>query len=450
MDEQSERGFSGESAMKVSVERLPGNQAVLEVDLDAVAVGEAMQRAFAKLVKTINVPGFRRGKAPRQLFERYVGKQMLYDEAVEQLAPVSYARAVDEADLEPLEQPEVDILEFGEGQGFKYRATVLVKPEAKLNDYRSIAVPVEPVPVTEEAVQELVAGLLENQAFLEPAGAGAELGPGMLATLEVRKVDSQGAAGPEAEQHTLDLSGTQVLEGEQAQLAGARVGETRIIGARMAAGDGETSGSTDQQWAVTVTGLVRKRLPEFNDEFAGSLGRDETAEELLERLRERLRLLSEERARHSQLDQVAERLLAQTEVDIPEVMVENRLGSAIREYRSTLEAQGISLERDLAFTGRRIADLAGELLLPVRRAIKLDLALEAVARAEGLQATGEDMEQAARHFAPAAGSSPWAEAGRRAWLRNTVLRRKAMHLLSRLAEENAARKEVAGEGEDAI
>lgn len=441
--------------MKVNVERLPGGQAVLEVDVDADAVGEAIQKAFGKLVKTANVPGFRRGKAPRSLFERYVGKQALYDEAVEQLAPVSYVSAIDQAELEPLEKPELDILEFGEGQGLKYRATVLVKPEAKVNDYRSIAVPIEPAVVDEEAVQKFVAGLLESQAVLEPAAADAELGPGMLATVRMRKVDGQGLMEPEHEQHTLDLAWTDILEGVQAQLAGARAGETRVVGDQLTGGEGagdpEVSKSPGQ-WAITVVSLKHKRLPEFNDEFVKTVSQEETVAGLLDSLRERSRRLGEDRAKRSQLEQIFRGLLAQTEVDIPEVMVENRLEGMMRDYEAALEAQGTNLERHLSFTGRSVASLTQELRLKARQDIQLDLALEAVARAEDLQASGEDIEQVARRSGPSQGGRSWGDAGRRVRLRNAVLRSKALQFLSRMAEENAARVQAAttaNEEEDA-
>lgn len=441
--------------MKVSIERVSGSQVVLEVGLDANAVGEAIQKAFVKLVKTVNVPGFRRGKAPRSLFERYAGKQALYDEAVEQLAPASYLRAIDEAGLEPLDQPEVDILEFGEGQGLRYRATVLIKPEAKLNDYRSIAIPVEPVIVNEEAMQEVVSRLRESQAVLEPASADAELGPGMRATVEVRKLDNEGAAGPESE-HTVDLTGTDALEGAWAQLVGARVGETRVIGVPVAAGheteSEEAPANSEERWAVTVTGLKHKRLPELDDDFVKTLGQEETVGELLARLRERMLRLSEERARRFQLEQIARWLLAQTEVDIPEVMVENRLEGMMGEYIAALEAQGVDLGRHLAATKHSVESLKDELRLQARQAVKLDLALDAVAREEKMELTGEDTQQLDRRLAASPAYHAWAEAGRRTRLRSAVLRSKAMDFLCQLAAENAALQATTtvSEEEDAL
>ncbi|MEW6524882.1 MAG: trigger factor [Bacillota bacterium] len=437
--------------MKVSVERLPNSQAALDVEVEHETVEDAIQKAYINLVKNVNIPGFRRGKAPRKILERYVGKQRLYDEALEELVPETYSRAVKEAGLEPVDRPDVDILQFGEGQNLRYKATVTIKPEVKLKDYRSIAVALEPVVVDQEKVQRVVDALLEARAVLESAAEDAVLEKGMFASLEVVSLGERKVPSLDQENYLIELGKEQVLPGVDTQLEGARAGEERTITACLPEDmpDDDLKGA-EVQLKITVKNLKTKQLPELNDEFVKSLGgKSETVQELLEEIKNNLQRSGEEQARRAQIEEVNGLLLAQAEVDIPNVMVENKIDGMVREFQDTLANRGLDLERYLAASGRSLDELRSSMSERARRAVKLELTLEAVAEAEQIRATPQDIDDLLVDLAKRYRQTPDAlralfvqRQGGMEHLEAGVITDKTVDFLSKLASANAQKGQV--------
>jgi trigger factor len=445
--------------MKVSVERLPQSQAALEVEVESEQVEEALHRAYVKLVRSVNIPGFRRGKAPRHILERYVGKERLKSEAIESLISRHFPQAVKEANLEPVDRPDVDVLKFEEGEPFHFKATVAVKPEVKLGDYRSIAVAREEPTIGDDEVDAVLESLLESRATLEPAPEDARLTPGMFAVVSMVDASEKKVEALNRDDYTLEVGRDHILPGVDAQLEGAVVGETRTVTARFPEDlpDEDLRGA-EVKFEVTVKSLKVKVLPELDDEFVKSLGRGlETVEELRQQVKNNLEQTARERARRRQLEEIQALLLSTSEVELPPVMVESKLEGMWFEFIEGLENRQIELETYLRFANKSEEEMRESLRDPAERAVKWELVVEAVAAAEHLEATADDLERLLVELAGRYRSTPDAmralfmqRPGGMQHLKAAIITDKTVDFLSDTAHANATtgdKEETTADGE---
>lgn len=448
--------------MKVSRENLESNQVKLEVEVAKEIVDRAIHQVCRNMAKEVNIPGFRPGRAPKHIVTRYVGQARIQQEALETLLQESYEKALVEADVQPVDQPSIDIGDLEEGQDFRFTAVITVKPQAEIDDYQSICVAPEVSEVTDENVQAVIDSLLDDQSVLERADEDDEFSAGKHAIV-VLKPEGEEASEEEGKEYVIEFGKDQLFAGIDEQLAGAKAGDERVVTHRWpedevkeegaSEGEAETVDEESQapremQFHILVKDLRIKKIPDLNDEFVGSLELPvNTVQELKDTIRERLQANNEETARRVQLDKVHEALLDRTEVDIPPVMIENRMDRLMQDFTETLKRRQMDMDTYLTAVGQEKDEFRESFRERAEGMVKLDLALEQIAKQEGIECTEEDLQQVMASLAQGYQQSSeslqtmFQAEGFMEYLKSTVIMDKANRFLVDKAAENAGEKE---------
>ncbi len=424
--------------LKVEVHREPGSRAVLEVEVPAERVDRALDRAFVRLGRTTTVPGFRRGKAPRFLLERYVGKEVVREALLEELVPEVLQEAVAQTGIRPLTRPHVDVEELVEGRPLRLRATVEVVPEVRPMDYRSLRVPRPEVAVTEEEVDRALEGLRAQLAQLVAKEGPAELGDFVLIRVEeAPEGEARFAPGREL---LLELGGQETPQPLGEALQGSREGQTV-----------EVPWNGGQALKVVVVGVRRRDLPPLDDAFARQVSDHPTLEALREEVRLKLMQEAERRAAEAYETEVLRAVVEGSEVEPPESLVHTAIHELLDSLVDRLRARGLTLERYLALSGKTLEGLHEEYRPAAERRVRTRLVLDRIAELEGLEPTEEELAQEVENLAQELGQEVaqvrrWLEEdGRESALRTQLRRRKALAFLVAVASE-AAVQTPSGEG----
>ena len=311
--------------MSAKWEKLEGNQGKLTVEVDAETFSKALDQAFNKVKKQVTVPGFRKGRVPRKIFEQRFGVEALYQDALDIVLPDAYAVAVEETGIEPVSQPEVDIEQIGKGQPLIFTATVTVKPEVKLGEYKGLEVKKIDTDVTDEDVDKELELLQKRHAELvvkedEPA----ENGDTVVIDFE-GFVDDEAFEGGKAENYSLELGSGSFIPGFEDQLVGVKSGDELEVNVTFPEEyHAEELAGKPAVFKVKVHEVKSLVLPELDDEFAVDVDDEvETLEALKEKIKNRLKEEKEHRAKHEIENALLEKVSENAEIDIPEVMVEN-------------------------------------------------------------------------------------------------------------------------------
>ncbi|MGJ7912329.1 trigger factor [Neobacillus sp. LXY-1] len=382
--------------MTAKWEKLEGNRGVLTIDVPAEKVNEGLDSAFKKVVKQINVPGFRKGKMPRSLFEKRFGVEALYQDALDFIFPNAYMSAIDEIGIEPIAQPEdvdFDLEQMGKDKDFTFKATVQVKPEVKLGEYKGIEVEALDTNVTDEDVQKELEALQSRHAELVVKEEGtAENGDTVVIDFE-GFVDGEAFEGGKAENYSLELGTGSFIPGFEEQLVGVATGESKDVEVTFPEEyhAAELAGKP-AVFKVTVHEIKGKELPTLDDEFAKDADDEvETLDALKEKIKTRLEDSKKHEAEHHVRDSVVEKAAENAEVEIPEVMVESEVNRMLQEFEQRLQMQGMNLELYFQFSGQDEAALREQMKEEAEKRVKVNLTLEAIAKAENLEATEEDV-----------------------------------------------------------
>lgn len=403
----------------------PGSRAVLDIEIPEEDVTQAMDRAYTVLVKRVNVPGFRRGKAPRAVLERHLGQGALREEALKDLLPERYGQAVRQAGISPVSPPSFDVHPGPDGQGLRLTATVEVRPELTLPDYRAIRVSRDARPVADDDVDRVLEDLRVRHGRLQSAeGEAAHRGDYVL--IKVASAPPGHERLQPGKEVLAEIGGGLLPPEVEAALEGARSGERHS--ARPAGFEGDVE--------VDVVDVRRKSLPPLDDAFARRVSDQPTLEALRAGLRDRL---AKERAEAEERDvreRVLDAVLSQMTFDLPESMVADEIDRMLEDLAGRLQSRGITLETYLRSQNKEEASLRTDLRAGAERRVRTRLLLDAVARHEGLAPTEEEMAGAVENLAEESGQDAekmraWlAQGDRLAGLRAHLLRRKAMALLT--------------------
>jgi trigger factor len=380
--------------MKATAERLENNTVVLDVEVDAEQLDKAMDQAYRKLVKKVSVPGFRKGKAPRIIFENFVGKEALYNEAIELVVPEAYIQAVSETGVEPVSQPQLELEQLEDGKPVKFKATVRVKPDVNLGRYLGVQVTKPKVEVTEQDVENELKKLQERHAQLINLEEGA-VENGDIAVIDfVGKKDGVEFEGGKGTDYHLEIGSNTFVPGFEDQLVGVAVGETKEITVTFPEDyPNEDLKGQDAVFTVTVKGIKRKQQAALDDEFAKDVSEFDTLEEFKADLLNKLKEAAEQRAKQQVMNQAVQKAVENAEVDIPEEMVDTRVAEMVENMERRLMAQGMDMENYLKYTGSTLDDLKNNLRDDARRGVKTTLVLEAIANKENIEVSDEDLEK---------------------------------------------------------
>ena len=380
--------------MSAKWEKLEGNRGVLTVEVGADKVNEGLDAAFKKVVKQVNVPGFRKGKMTRQMFEKRFGVESLYQDALDFILPEAYAAAVEEAGIDPVDRPEIDVEQMEKGQNLIFKATVTVKPEVKLGDYKGLEVEAVNTEVTEEDVNNELTRMQQRFAELVVKEEGkAELGDTVVIDFE-GFVDGEAFEGGKAENYSLELGSNSFIPGFEDQVVGLEAGQEKDIEVSFPEEyhAAELAGKP-AVFKVKLHEMKTKQLPELDDEFAKDADEEvETLAELKEKTKKSLEESKKQEAENAVRDAVVEKATANAEIEIPEVMVENELDQMLKEFEQRLQMQGMNLELYFQFSGQDEAALKGQMKEDAEKRVRTNLVLEAIVKAENINVTDEEVD----------------------------------------------------------
>ncbi|WP_066175280.1 trigger factor [Bacillus marinisedimentorum] len=387
--------------MSVNWEKLEGNEGVLTVEVDAEKVNNALDQAFNKVVKQVNIPGFRKGKVPRFIFEQRFGAESLYQDALDILLPEAYSSAIDEAGIFPVDQPSVDIKQMEKGEKLVFEAKVTVKPEVKLGEYKGLEVEEESTEVTDEDVDAELKGLQERQAELVVKEEGTvEEGDTVVIDFE-GFVDGEAFEGGKAENYSLEIGSGSFIPGFEGQLVGTEAGTEKDVEVTFPEEyHAEELAGKPATFKVKVHEIKTKELPELDDEFAKDVDEEvETLDELKKKTREQLEENKKREVENNKRDTLVQKAAENAEVDVPMAMVRTELDRMLQEFEQRLQMQGMTLDMYYQFSGQDEEALKGQMREDAEKRVRTNLTLEAIAEQENLEASEEEVNEELENMA---------------------------------------------------
>ena len=382
--------------------RLAPTQVELEIPIGQDELAAAEERAFRKLVKSARLPGFRQGKVPRKVFEQAYGSDAITSQAVEEVVPEVYAKAVREHDLEPVGRPKMEVLEETDGRPTRVKATVEVRPEIALGRYKGVAVTRPPVVVTDDDVERSLQALAKERAMLVPVERGAQLGD--VVTLDYEgKIDGIAFEGGSASGEATELTEGRFIPGFIAGIVGMRAGETKDVSATFPEGyaQAELAGK-DAVFTVSLRDVKQFDLPSIDDEFAAGVSNNHTVEELRADVRRRLEAISASRERRAVANAVLDTLVREHDFALPETMVDAEVDHFMNDAASGAARAGVEFDQYLAQIGKSEDELRAQYRSDAETRVKTTLLVEQIAKTESIVATpadlAEELEALARQY----------------------------------------------------
>lgn len=379
--------------MNVKVENVEKNVVQLEIEVDAAKFEEGMKQSFIKNAKKFNVPGFRRGKAPRSVVERYYGEQVLYEDAINIVCADAYDEAVEENDLHPVERPELDIKQIGSGQNLIFTAKVTVKPEVTLGEYKGLEIKKTVANVTDEDVDNEIKKAAEKNARLVSV-EDRPVQKDDITTIDFEGfVDGVAFEGGKGTDYSLTIGSGQFIPGFEDQLIGAKIGEeTEVKVTFPEEYHSEELSGKPATFKVTVKEIKVKDIPAIDDEFAKDVSEFDTLEAYKEDLKNKMVHEAEHQAEHKNEDSVVGKAVENASVDIPEVMVSKRVDDLVRDFEMRIQYQGLDLNKYLEIMGMDYNTFRGQFGKRAEDEVKTQLILEKISQVENIQVTDEDVD----------------------------------------------------------
>lgn len=377
-----------------STEKIETNKYELEIEISAEAFEAAVQAAYLKAKKNINVPGFRKGHAPRKIVEKEYGEGVFYEDALNAILPAEIDTAVSEAGLELVTRPDVEVTEVSKEKGAVVKATCITKPEIEIKDYKGIEVEKSVKTVSDEDVDHEIDHLREKgMRIISVDDRAAQNGDDVVIDFEGFK-DNVAFEGGKAEKFTLTLGSGQFIPGFEDQIVGHNISDEFDINVTFP----EDYGAKDLAGApvvfkIKLHEIKAKELPELDDEFVKDQSEFDTVDELKTDIRAKLEEAAKKSCEQEQEGKILDEVIAKVEGEIPEVMFERRVDEMIEELGQRLAPQGISVDMYLQYTGQTIDSLKTMYREQAEKQVKLRLALEKIASLENIEVSDEETEE---------------------------------------------------------
>ncbi|TDM43062.1 trigger factor [Macrococcoides canis] len=380
--------------MSVKWEKQEGNEGVLTVTVPAEEVNAGLDKAFKKVVKQVNVPGFRKGKMPRQMFEQRFGAEALYQDALDFILPDAYASAVEEAGINPVDRPEIDIEQMEKGKELIFTAKVTVEPEVELGNYKGLEVEKEDTEVTEEDLNKAIEADLARKAELVIKEEG-DVAEGDVVNLDFDGyVNDEAFEGGKAEGYDLEIGSGQFIPGFEEQLIGTKVGDEKDVNVTFPEEyHAEELAGKEAVFKVKINEIKSKEVPELDDEMAKELDEsvdsvDAYKEKYKKDLQEQKTLQAENNMKESLIAQAVEN----AKVDIPEAMINKELDRMMQEFEQRIAQQGLNLDLYYQFSGQTEEQLKESMKADAEARVKTNLTLAAIAKAENIEVSDADVD----------------------------------------------------------
>lgn len=394
--------------MNVTTEKIENHKVVLTIEVPAEELDKGIKAACKSLANRVNIPGFRKGKAPRRILEMNIGKEAILDEAFDRVAQKAFDEALKQENLDPVDRPQVDIVTLEEGKDVVFKATITPVPEVTLGEYKGLKVAKDAVEVKDEQVEEQVKNILNHHAKMVDAEEGATVANDDFITLDFKgEVDGVAFAGGEGKDYPLQIGSHSFIDTFEDQLVGLKVGEEKDVNVTFP----EEYHAKDLAGKAAVfhckiNSIKHKEMPELTDEFVKASTSYESIEDMKAKLRENIEKNAQREADTKRRNEILKQATDNITVDIPEVMVENRVSNMIQELSVNLENQGMNLDAYLKYANMDMTKLREQYKESAAIAVKTDLMLDAVAKAEDIKVENADINAEIALLAATYGTTP--------------------------------------------
>ena len=381
--------------MECKVEKTENaNEVKLNVTIEAEKFDEAIKKVYFKSAKYFNIPGFRKGKAPMNIVEKYYGKEIFYEDAFNEVVPEELEKAVEENKLEVVSRPDIDVTQIGKGQDLIFTAVFQTKPEAELGKYKGVEIKKIEYKVTDEDVEHELGHMQEhNSRLLSVEDRPVEKGD--IANINFEGfVDGMAFEGGKAENHDLEIGSNTFIPGFEDQIIGMNIDEEKDIQVKFPEEYfSKDLAGKDATFKVKVNEIKKKELPVLDDEFAKDVSEFDTLKELKDSIKKKQQKQNDERAKYETQDAVIKAVCENVKVDIPSGMVETETENMLKDMEQRLAYQGLKLDQYLQMMGKTKEEMQKEYEPQAIEAIKSRLALEAVIKAEKIEVAEIDIDE---------------------------------------------------------
>lgn len=380
--------------MSLQVEKLEHNMAKLTVEVAAEDVEKALQAAYLKQRKQINIPGFRKGKVPRQMIEKMYGPEVFYDEAANNMIPDAYAKAYDESELDIVSQPKIEVVQMEKGKPFIFTAEVATKPEVTLGDYKGLKVDKVSTRVTQKEVDEEIEKERERNArTIEVTDRAVQDKDEVTLDFE-GFVDGVAFEGGKGEDYPLTIGSGSFIPGFEEQLIGAKIDKEVEVNVTFPKEyHSEELAGKDATFKCTVHTIKAKELPELDDEFASEVSECETMDAYRAEVKKNIKERKERTGKEKKENQAVDQAIENAQMDIPEAMIEFQVRQMADDFARRIQQQGLTVEQYFQFTGMTAEKMMEEMRPQAEKSIKTRLVLEAIVKAENIEVSDERVEE---------------------------------------------------------
>ena len=380
--------------MSLQVEKLEHNMAKLTVEVAAEDVEKALQAAYLKQRKQINIPGFRKGKVPRQMIEKMYGPEVFYDEAANNMIPDAYAKAYDESELDIVSQPKIEVVQMEKGKPFIFTAEVATKPEVTLGDYKGLKVAKVSTRVTQKEVDEEIEKERERNArTIEVTDRAVQDKDEVTLDFE-GFVDGVAFEGGKGEDYPLTIGSGSFIPGFEEQLIGAEIDKEVEVNVTFPKEyHSEELAGKDATFKCTVHTIKAKELPELDDEFASEVSECETMDAYRAEVKKNIKERKERTGKEKKENQAVDQAIENAQMDIPEAMIEFQVRQMADDFARRIQQQGLTVEQYFQFTGMTAEKMMEEMRPQAEKSIKTRLVLEAIVKAENIEVSDERVEE---------------------------------------------------------
>mgnify|MGYP004566067159 FL=1 len=387
--------------MSIKIEKTEkNNELKLEFTIEAKKFDEGMKKVYAKSARYFNIPGFRKGKAPMAMVEKQYGPEIFYEDTFNEIVPEEYERELKENNIDAVSRPEIEIKQMGKGKDLIFTAVVQTKPDVKLGKYKGIQLKKIEYNVTDEDIEHELGHMADrNSRLVTVEDRAVENGDITVIDFE-GFVDGKAFEGGKAENHELTIGSNTFIPGFEDQIIGMKTGEEKDINVKFPEEYfSEELKGKDATFKVKLHEIKKKELPELNDDFAKDTSEFDTLDELKKSIKEKLEEENANKVKYETEDAAVKAVVESAEVEIPSGMIDTEIDNMVRDIETRLSYQGMKLEQYLSMMGKSMEDFRKEYEEQAKTSVKTRLVLEAIVKAENIEASDEDVNKKLKEMA---------------------------------------------------